>query len=75
MLNELLPHLSPDTLIAMLADVESSEEAAFLSTSTGRRLFGILKAQLAAIVGDEEAEGLLSDNAINPYHGNEPINA
>lgn len=75
MLTELLSHLSPDTIIAIIADLEAGCDERFPNSDATRRLLPPFKRQLVALVGEDEAAALLAANAIDPNIGEEVIDA
>lgn len=61
MLDDLLSYLSPETILAMLADIEAVGDPDAI-----RRYFPELKVQLSALVGADEIDALLAANGIDP---------
>lgn len=66
MLTDLLPYLSPETIMSIMVDIETASDA-FDDPNAISRFWPLLKDQLAALVGANEVDALLVENAINPY--------
>lgn len=65
MLDTLLSYLSPETVLAIMADIEAVGDQEAI-----RQFWPELSAQLHALVGDD-AEQMLAENGIDPYAGQE----